>query len=694
MGTEKYVKINAKFLKSQGNEIFTHNHLVFLELIKNSYDAEAKKVRIILDENREIIIIDDGIGMNEIDFDDLAYMDKSKKKLNEEITTYFGEKRVCTGSKGNGFYSIAKLAKKVQIFSKKMSIDNGENEILKYEMDFKNAIEDEEEMTKILLNSNFINKSMEEKIKTQKHGTIIRIEILEEWKTKDFASLFENLRKKLSFLTIDKNFQVHFLINKLINNGSQLQFDLKDEKTLNIEEQIMEKNNIAFSTASIYENMKNQNIIIQENKKNYISVSFIREAYSEYAELSIKTQFTNQFGEIITGTNLTEKYKGEKINFFYLTNNKFDMNFNVQYILFFEDKEEKEVNKYKNVNKSDLIFINSMRYFISDKKYFPKFKTEPIQFGKNMTEISFVNYDFAPNFKLETSRTREKLLDNEDKDNFLKIIENISKIINKKIGTMYKSISTEKMDNYENFMNRKTYSKNYVFDDSQFKKMAEKTAKVINKIQKSNPYSKSLENTIREINIIWKTNEKENEFRKKTIIAAHALLRTLMEVVFLYYIENQIKIYNYDFENEKYIKSIFYQLKKNELTTAKTIGQILITIKKVNQHLFILKTNDVNSKEATNANENFAAWRKFWQSNGYKGDGYPTSIIEIIENFNEKLKEIENELSEVDRLIEHAIMLNKIIHSDKDEAEKFLNIYLGDKRIYSSLFLVLLELIE
>ena len=55
-----------------GNELITDNNIAVFELVKNSFDAGAKKVTIrfenIYDENARITIIDDGKGM---DYDDL-----------------------------------------------------------------------------------------------------------------------------------------------------------------------------------------------------------------------------------------------------------------------------------------------------------------------------------------------------------------------------------------------------------------------------------------------------------------------------------------------------------------------------------------------------------------------------------------------------------------------------------------------
>jgi len=77
------------------------------ELIKNSYDAGANEVSIVLDSiKQKLIISDDGEGMDESEIEILLQVAKSKKR--------FGTKnpktgRYTQGSKGLGFLSVFKF---------------------------------------------------------------------------------------------------------------------------------------------------------------------------------------------------------------------------------------------------------------------------------------------------------------------------------------------------------------------------------------------------------------------------------------------------------------------------------------------------------------------------------------------------------------------------------------------------------
>lgn len=107
------IKIEPRLLyELLGNESIEVASIVFAELIKNSYDAKAKKS--ILDFSKfyedKIVISDDGIGMNS---DDLR---------NNWLTVGTNNKatnRNALGGKGIGRFSLFRLAKSITIISKK-----------------------------------------------------------------------------------------------------------------------------------------------------------------------------------------------------------------------------------------------------------------------------------------------------------------------------------------------------------------------------------------------------------------------------------------------------------------------------------------------------------------------------------------------------------------------------------------------
>ena len=87
------------------SEKIPSNIIALNELIKNSYDAGANSVYIVLDtSSQKLIITDDGSGMNEKDIATLLQVSKSTKHYGKLING-----RYIQGSKGLGFLSVFKF---------------------------------------------------------------------------------------------------------------------------------------------------------------------------------------------------------------------------------------------------------------------------------------------------------------------------------------------------------------------------------------------------------------------------------------------------------------------------------------------------------------------------------------------------------------------------------------------------------
>jgi anti-sigma regulatory factor (Ser/Thr protein kinase) len=128
-GTGKTVfKPKARLLVLLGEQLIANEIIAVVELIKNSYDADAKNVKILLEnvidkDNGSISIIDDGHGM---DLDtilkvwlepatDYRILEKQKyDKLDSKPPLF----RVKLGEKGIGRFAVHKLGKKIQLVTK------------------------------------------------------------------------------------------------------------------------------------------------------------------------------------------------------------------------------------------------------------------------------------------------------------------------------------------------------------------------------------------------------------------------------------------------------------------------------------------------------------------------------------------------------------------------------------------------
>ncbi len=111
----EYIIEDRTIAEVLGIQNFTNEESAVLELVKNSFDAQAKNVHIIISKE-QMIIEDDGIGMTRnkiLDF----WMHVGKSDKDYQI----GEKenaRVLAGSKGVGRFALARLGGTAAVYSK------------------------------------------------------------------------------------------------------------------------------------------------------------------------------------------------------------------------------------------------------------------------------------------------------------------------------------------------------------------------------------------------------------------------------------------------------------------------------------------------------------------------------------------------------------------------------------------------
>ena len=147
-----HFKTNVQLKSIIGKDLINDDNIAILELVKNSFDADAKQVNVKYfnlkkndDKNVEhfssitsrLIIQDDGIGMDINDIRDkwlnIAY---SEKKVNKTQ-----HKRRMAGAKGVGRFSCDRLGEYLNLYAKKSADSN----YYKLSIDWKKfEIEDEE----------------------------------------------------------------------------------------------------------------------------------------------------------------------------------------------------------------------------------------------------------------------------------------------------------------------------------------------------------------------------------------------------------------------------------------------------------------------------------------------------------------------------------------------------------------------
>lgn len=117
------MRVQSHVLKLLGDQLIGHDRLAVFELVKNSYDADADKVKITLDlesEEPSITILDNGFGMS---LDDIKYKwleigTDSKRGIQRETSTK-KYNRSPLGEKGVGRLAIQKLGNALTIITRK-----------------------------------------------------------------------------------------------------------------------------------------------------------------------------------------------------------------------------------------------------------------------------------------------------------------------------------------------------------------------------------------------------------------------------------------------------------------------------------------------------------------------------------------------------------------------------------------------
>lgn len=122
MAKEKVFKVDANALLTLGRNSIKDHTTAVVELIKNSYDADADTVLLEISARSErqggIRIADNGHGMSEKDVEEnWLRIGFSEKRAEKTTTTYLRRK---TGEKGIGRLSADRLGSLLELKSKKV----------------------------------------------------------------------------------------------------------------------------------------------------------------------------------------------------------------------------------------------------------------------------------------------------------------------------------------------------------------------------------------------------------------------------------------------------------------------------------------------------------------------------------------------------------------------------------------------
>lgn len=216
---EKYFRPDASHLATIGSELIKDQYAAIIELVKNSYDADAKNVWIhffLTDKEIDIIIQDDGHGMSSDDVEFKWLVPSTKDKHKRRLSP---NKRKMQGKKGIGRFASAILGNKLTLITinenleTKLKIDWLEFERVTYldEVKFR------------------INSS----ITTKENGTTFYIsggkDYRNEWGNLELDTLKSELQKTIAYIQDDFTVHFNFSENKTKPEGDDFKFGKKIE---------------------------------------------------------------------------------------------------------------------------------------------------------------------------------------------------------------------------------------------------------------------------------------------------------------------------------------------------------------------------------------------------------------------------------------------------------------------------------
>lgn len=200
-----YIKPAANHILTVGKGIIKDPFTAILELVKNSYDADAENVFVSLsfqDDNTKITIEDDGHGMSYDIVTNKWMVPSTQEKLRQRKSRF--KKRPLQGRKGIGRYAASILG----------------DDLLMTTTDSENSV-----TTELYLNWNdFASDSkfledvqilIESYKSSNKNGTYLCVTGNKNWSDYELDELISSLRRLLSpFDDIDNDFRIHLSINK------------------------------------------------------------------------------------------------------------------------------------------------------------------------------------------------------------------------------------------------------------------------------------------------------------------------------------------------------------------------------------------------------------------------------------------------------------------------------------------------
>ena len=484
--------VSARTARLIGQENFANAEGAIIELVKNSYDADATVCVIIIDPiNDSIRILDNGDGMT----DNIIRNQWMTIGTDDKKTNYKSKTRIKTGAKGIGRFALDRLGKSSTLITKTLESESLIWDVNWDQFEGSGAVISDVKATLQIGNSSFYDELVEINRFTgigdeilnlwnEEKGTLISIDYLkDEWDERTTESLFSNL--EILVPPLETNiFQIFLFSTIETEKYGKVQPTICDDYDYKIDAKVDENKNVKLT---VYRNelnfgdlkrigffektkLKQENYSLQSFEKGSFEIDTNLESLiAGFKDVDINNNlnkigaFSFSFYFMIRGVGQEKdeeigKYPYKAVNYNIRTNwlNKFGG------IKIFRDNFR--VRPYGETKSSSFDWLDLGKRALSNPTV-----TRPGYHVRPQQVYGIVNISRIDNINFEDKSSREGLQEN---DSF----------------TLFKEIIKSIIEVFENDRNQIMISLKKIYDDENKKRQAKEAADKIIK-DKNNPKS-------------------------------------------------------------------------------------------------------------------------------------------------------------------------------------------------------------
>lgn len=224
------LKPRARILRTLGEELISSETVAVIELVKNSYDADASHILVNFDEKGGLTISDDGHGMT-FEVVERAWMEPATNYKKKAKNSPFLGRRLL-GEKGVGRFAAARLARELDLITRAAASDR---EVHAY-FDWTQFDDEELYLDDVLILAEeripseiVVGRYMPHKgqpfpglPRDGSHGTILRMSGLKkEWGPQELRDLQRGLSRLISPFFSENEFRIYLRLPGEVNENPQ-----------------------------------------------------------------------------------------------------------------------------------------------------------------------------------------------------------------------------------------------------------------------------------------------------------------------------------------------------------------------------------------------------------------------------------------------------------------------------------------